>query len=158
MPMDCRSRPSMIDTQKHSTSVVPIRVGLAHGPSGLRASKVGVTFILSQCIERDRDDGRVGPSERVLEVLMRILVVGAGAIGGYFGARLAEAGRDVAFLVRPRRAEQLAGGLFVHSPKGDVHIPTPKLVTEATLQGPGMLFDLILLSCKAFDLDGAMES
>jgi 2-dehydropantoate 2-reductase len=90
---------------------------------------------------------------------MRILIVGAGAIGGYFGARLAEAGRDVTFLVRPRRAGQLAGGLFVRSSKGDVHIPAPKLVTEAALGEPkGQLFDLILLSCKAFDLDGAMDS
>lgn len=86
---------------------------------------------------------------------MRILIVGAGAIGGYFGARLAEAGRDVTFLVRPRRAEQLAGGLFVRSPKGDVHIPSPKVVTGGSVGQP---FDLILLSCKAFDLDGAMES
>jgi 2-dehydropantoate 2-reductase len=86
---------------------------------------------------------------------MRILVVGAGAIGGYFGARLAAAGRDVTFLVRPRRAEQLASGLFVRSPKGDVTIATPKIVTEATLSAP---FDLILLSCKSYDLDSAMTS
>src|SRR5690242_21065470 len=93
---------------------------------------------------------------------MRILVVGAGAIGGYFGARLSEAGRDVTFLVRPRRAEQLAGGLFVRSSKGDAHIPAPKLITEAALSEPkgppGGPFDLILLSCKAFDLDVAMDS
>lgn len=86
---------------------------------------------------------------------MRILVVGAGAIGGYFGARLAEAGRDVTFLVRPKRAGQLAGGLFVRSPKGDVRIAAPKIVTEATVREP---FDLILLSCKAFDLESAMQS
>jgi 2-dehydropantoate 2-reductase len=86
---------------------------------------------------------------------MRVLVVGAGAIGGYFGARLVEAGRDVTFLVRPKRGEQLAGGLFVRSPNGDVHIPTPKLVTEATL---AETFDLVLLSCKAFDLDNAIDS
>jgi 2-dehydropantoate 2-reductase len=86
---------------------------------------------------------------------MRILVVGAGAIGGYFGARLAAAGRDVTFLVRPRRAEQLASGLFVRSPKGDVTIAAPKLVTEATLSEP---FDLVLLSCKSYDLDSAMTS
>jgi 2-dehydropantoate 2-reductase len=86
---------------------------------------------------------------------MRILVVGAGAIGGYFGARLAEAGQDVTFLVRPKRAAQLASGLFVRSPKGDVHIAAPKVVTEAGLREP---FDLILLSCKAFDLDAAMDS
>jgi len=86
---------------------------------------------------------------------MRILVVGAGAIGGYFGARLAAAGRDVTFLVRPKRAEQLASGLFVRSPKGDVKIAAPKIVTEATLLEP---FDLVLLSCKSYDLDSAMAS
>jgi 2-dehydropantoate 2-reductase len=88
-------------------------------------------------------------------VLMRILIVGAGAIGGYFGARLAEAGRDVTFLVRPRRAEQLAGGLVVRSPLGDTTVAAAKVVTEATLREP---FDLILLSCKAFDLDSAIDS
>jgi 2-dehydropantoate 2-reductase len=87
---------------------------------------------------------------------MRILVVGAGAIGGYFGARLAAAGRDVTFLVRPKRAEQLAhGGLFVRSPKGDVKIAAPKVVTEAALREP---YDLVFLSCKSFDLEGAMRS
>jgi 2-dehydropantoate 2-reductase len=86
---------------------------------------------------------------------MRILVVGAGAIGGYFGARLAAAGRDVTFLVRPKRAEQLKSGLFVRSPKGDVKIAAPKLVTEVTLRDP---FDLVLLSCKSYDLDSAMDS
>jgi 2-dehydropantoate 2-reductase len=86
---------------------------------------------------------------------MRILVVAAGAMGGYFGARLVEAGRDVTFLVRARRAEQLAGGLIVRSPKGDIQIPKPQLVTEATLSQP---HDLVLLSCKAFDLDQAMDS
>jgi 2-dehydropantoate 2-reductase len=86
---------------------------------------------------------------------MRILVVGAGAIGGYFGARLAEAGQDVTFLVRPKRAAQLASGLFVRSPKGAIDIAAPKIVTAAALREP---FDLILLSCKAFDLDSAMDS
>jgi len=85
---------------------------------------------------------------------MRILVVGAGAMGGYFGAWLVEAGRDVTFLVRPRRAEQLGAGLFVRSPKGDIQIPSPKTVTGATLREP---YDLVLLSCKAFDLDQAMD-
>jgi 2-dehydropantoate 2-reductase len=98
---------------------------------------------------------------------MRILVVGAGAIGGYFGARLAAIGRDVTFLVRPKRAEQLADGLFVRSPKGNVKIVAPKLVTEATRSPLGIPslaaqsgepFDLILLSCKSYDLDSAMDS
>src|SRR3984885_8259574 len=88
---------------------------------------------------------------------MRILVVGAGAIGGYFGARLAVAGRDVTFLVRPKRAEQLAGGLIVRSPKGDAKVAAPKLVSEETLSAWSP-FDLILLSCKSYDLDSAMSS
>jgi 2-dehydropantoate 2-reductase len=88
---------------------------------------------------------------------MRILVVGAGAIGGYFGARLAVAGRDVTFLVRPKRAEQLAGGLIVRSPKGDAKVAAPKLVSEETLSARSP-FDLVLLSCKSYDLDSAMSS
>lgn len=88
---------------------------------------------------------------------MRILVVGAGATGGYFGARLAEAGRDVTFLVRPRRAAQLAAGLYVRSPKGDVKIATPRIVTAESLRDRDP-FDLVLLSCKSFDLQSAMDS
>ncbi len=87
---------------------------------------------------------------------MRILVVGAGATGGYFGARLAEIGRDVTFLVRPARAEKLAdGGLRVSSPVGDVHIAEPQTVTAETLDKSGP-FDLVILSAKAYDLDGAV--
>jgi 2-dehydropantoate 2-reductase len=87
---------------------------------------------------------------------MRILVVGAGALGGYFGGRLKEARRDVTFLVRPRRAEQLAkSGLTVRSPKGDIAISAPPTVVAEQLSTP---FDLILLSCKAYDLQGAMDS
>jgi 2-dehydropantoate 2-reductase len=87
---------------------------------------------------------------------MRILVVGAGALGGYFGGRLKEASRDVTFLVRPRRAELLAKtGLVVRSPKGDIKIAAPPTVLAENLSAP---FDLILLSCKAYDLQGAMDS
>src|SRR5260370_9919261 len=87
---------------------------------------------------------------------MRILVVGAGAIGGYFGGRLIEAGRAAPFLVRPRRAAQLAQtGLVICSPRGDFSRTAPPIVLAADLKAP---FDLILLSCKAYDLDDAMES
>ncbi len=87
---------------------------------------------------------------------MRILVVGAGAVGGYFGGRLLEAGRDVTFLVRPRRAALLAkNGLTIRSPLGDFHLPPPPTVTQEALAQP---FDLVLLSCKAYDLNGAIES
>ncbi len=84
---------------------------------------------------------------------MRMLVVGAGALGGYFGARLAQAGRDVTFLVRPARARQLAEtGLRVVSPHGDFAI-VPRLVTTDTLDGP---YDVVLLATKAYTLDAAM--
>ncbi len=87
---------------------------------------------------------------------MRILVVGAGALGGYFGGRLAAAGRDVTFLVRPARAEQLREhGLVIRSPRGDLTLREPKTVSADALGEP---FDLILLSCKAYDLDNAIAS
>ena len=57
---------------------------------------------------------------------MRILVIGAGALGGYFGGRLLAAGRDVTFLVRPSRAERLAArGLDIVSLKGGLQIANP---------------------------------
>ena len=85
---------------------------------------------------------------------MRILVVGAGSTGGYFGGRLAQAGRDVTFLVRPERAALLrADGLQILSPHGDVTL-VPRLVTAAHLDGP---FDAVLLTVKAYSLDAAME-
>jgi len=87
---------------------------------------------------------------------MRILVVGAGAIGGYFGGRLLQANRDVTFLVRERRASQLREtGLVIKSPAGDLHVPGPPVVLASGLRQP---FDLILLSCKAYDLQNAIES
>lgn len=86
---------------------------------------------------------------------MRILVVGAGAIGGYFGGRLLEHGRDVTFLVRERRAAMLAQtGLVIRSAAGDVTVPAPPTVLARDLHGS---FDLVLLSCKAYDLAQAME-
>ena len=87
---------------------------------------------------------------------MRILVVGAGAMGGYFGGRLLEAGRDVTFLVRPRRAAQLATtGLVIRSKLGDATLASPPTVMAEALREP---FDLILLSCKAYDLESAADS
>ena len=50
---------------------------------------------------------------------MRVLFLGAGGVGGYFGGRLAATGADVTFLVRPARAAQMADGLRIQSPKGD---------------------------------------
>jgi 2-dehydropantoate 2-reductase len=93
-------------------------------------------------------------------MFMRILIVGAGAVGGYFGARLAAAGRDVTFLVRERRAEQLrAIGLQVKSPNGDLTLAPAdlKLVSAQEVASTKSAYDLILLSTKAYALEAAME-
>jgi 2-dehydropantoate 2-reductase len=87
---------------------------------------------------------------------MRTLVVGAGAVGGYFGGRLVEAKRDVTFLVRPRRAAELAAsGLTIRSSFGDVTIPKPPIILAENVRET---YDLILVSCKAFDLESAIGS
>ena len=87
---------------------------------------------------------------------MRVLIVGAGAIGGYFGGRMLQAGRDITFLVRPRRASELAAaGLVIKSPNGDVTLKNPPVIQADTIKDK---FDTILLSCKAYDLDDAVKS
>ena len=87
---------------------------------------------------------------------MRILVVGAGAIGGYFGGRMLQGGCDITFLVRPGRASELASaGLVIKSPNGDVTLKNPPTVQADALKAK---FDVVLLSCKAFDLDDAIKS
>lgn len=87
---------------------------------------------------------------------MKILVVGAGAIGGYFGGRLLEAGRDVTFLVRHARAERLAAtGLVLRSRAGDVTLAAPPTLEAGGISRP---FDLVLVSCKAYDLEGAIAA
>ncbi|HEX4857870.1 MAG TPA: 2-dehydropantoate 2-reductase [Usitatibacteraceae bacterium] len=86
---------------------------------------------------------------------MKILVLGAGGTGGYFGGRLAEAGADVTFLVREKRAAQIrANGLVVESLK-DRFVVQPKIVLAADVRPE---YDAVLLSCKAFDLQSAIDS
>lgn len=86
---------------------------------------------------------------------MKILVLGAGGIGGYFGGRLAQAGADVTFLVRPRRREQIRrDGLKVESPLGNLALPVKTVLAEELAPG----FDLVLFTCKAYDLDSAMDA
>jgi 2-dehydropantoate 2-reductase len=87
---------------------------------------------------------------------MRTLVIGAGAVGGYFGGRLLQTGRDVTFLVRQRRAAELAAsGLQIRSVCGGTTIAAPKTLLAEDL---AETFDLILLSCKAYDLESAISS
>ena len=86
---------------------------------------------------------------------MKILVLGAGAVGGYFGGRMAEAGMDVTFLVRDKRKQKLEKtGLIIKSPKGDFSIE-PNLVT---LDNVDSSFDVIVLTNKAYDLDEVLQS
>lgn len=89
---------------------------------------------------------------------MRILALGAGGVGGYFGGRLAAAGVDVTFLVRPRRAAQLAAaGLVIESPLGNLTLPAPATVAAGDA-GRVAPFDVVLLTCKAYDLGSAMDA
>lgn len=84
---------------------------------------------------------------------MKILVVGAGATGGYYGGRLAQAGRDVTFLVRERRAAQLRERGLRITGLGDDELVEPRLVTAGEIAQP---YDLVLLTVKATGLDGAI--
>ncbi len=86
---------------------------------------------------------------------MRILVVGAGAVGGYFGGRLIQAGRDVTFLVLPKRAEQMqAQGLRIVSPSHGDFTVRPETITAAQIASP---YDVIFLSVKSYSLAGAIN-
>ena len=86
---------------------------------------------------------------------MKILILGAGAVGGYFGGRMAEAGIDVTFLVRDKRKQKLEKtGLIIKSPKGDFSMK-PNLVT---LDKVDNIFDVIVLTNKAYDLDEILQS
>ncbi|MGV3709565.1 MAG: ketopantoate reductase family protein [Gemmatimonas sp.] len=86
---------------------------------------------------------------------MKVLVLGAGAIGGYFGGRLAAAGIDVTFLVRPgRRAQLERDGLVIESSAGNLKLKV-KTVEAAELKPE---YDMVLFTCKSYDLESAMDS
>jgi 2-dehydropantoate 2-reductase len=86
---------------------------------------------------------------------MKILILGAGAIGGYVGGRLHQAGADVTFLVRPARRQAIErDGLVLKSTKGDV-TQKVKTVLKGDEGGP---YDIVLLTAKAYDLDPAIEA
>ncbi|MER6567518.1 ketopantoate reductase family protein [Streptomyces sp. NPDC001093] len=85
---------------------------------------------------------------------VKVLIVGAGATGGYFGLRLAQAGRDVTFLVRPKRAAALRERGLRLVGLGHEEVVTPQLVTAAELDTQ---YDVVLLSVKATGLSQAMD-
>jgi 2-dehydropantoate 2-reductase len=86
---------------------------------------------------------------------MRILVVGAGAVGGYFGGRLVQAGREATFLVRPKRAGQIqSDGLRILSPMHGDFTVRPKAITSGQIAST---YDVIFLSVKGYDLAAAID-
>lgn len=85
----------------------------------------------------------------------KILVLGAGGVGGYFGGRLVQAGADVTFLVRPARREQIQrDGLRIMSPLGGATLPVQTVVADELAPG----YDVVLLTCKAYDLESSMDA
>jgi 2-dehydropantoate 2-reductase len=87
---------------------------------------------------------------------MRWLILGAGALGGFFGARLLQGGADVTFLVRPRREQQLQReGLVVHTQDGETLQYKVRTAQQGGLDGR---YDVVLLACKAYDLASAMDA
>jgi 2-dehydropantoate 2-reductase len=88
---------------------------------------------------------------------MKILMLGAGSVGGFFGLRLQEGGADVTFLVRPKRAAQLRDrGLRIYGPQGELQARQLQLL-ESGAAATGS-FDAVILSCKAYDLASAMDA
>ena len=86
---------------------------------------------------------------------MKILIVGAGGIGGFFGAKLQQAGADITYLLREKRQKLIQEqGLMIETPKGSFTIQ-PKTVLADQLEP---VYDLIILACKAFDLDDSLRS
>ncbi len=88
---------------------------------------------------------------------MKLLMLGAGGVGGYFGGRLLEGGADVTFLVRPKRAAQLREhGLNISGPSGELQLRSVQILETGT--PPNGVFDAVILSCKAYDLQSAIDS
>jgi len=88
---------------------------------------------------------------------MRLLMLGAGGVGGYFGAKLHDGGADVTFLVRPKRATVLRErGLRIHGVRGELHVDQPKLLISGEhCEQP---FDAVIMSCKAYDLETSIAA
>ncbi|GAB2174459.1 2-dehydropantoate 2-reductase [Dongia sp. agr-C8] len=86
---------------------------------------------------------------------MRILILGAGGTGGYFGGRLVEAGADVTFLLRPERQNRIReNGLVIKSPVGNAQLQVQTILAGEAARK----FDIVLVTCKAYDLDSALEA
>jgi 2-dehydropantoate 2-reductase len=86
---------------------------------------------------------------------MRIAIMGSGGVGGYFGARLAQAGCEVAFIARGEHLAALRErGLVVESQLGDVYLPRVRATDNPTGLGP---VDLVLIAVKLWDTETAAQ-
>jgi 2-dehydropantoate 2-reductase len=86
---------------------------------------------------------------------MRIAIVGSGGVGGYYGARLAQAGAEVHFLARGPHLEAMrARGITINSPEGDVHVPKVDATDDPAHIGP---VDLVFFTVKLYDTDAALK-
>src|SRR5258708_15122349 len=86
--------------------------------------------------------------------LMRIAIVGAGGVGGYFGARLAESGADVTFIARGAHLDAMRSrGLHVRSPKGDLHLPRVNATADPHEVGP---VDIVFFAVNLYYTDAAL--
>ena len=86
---------------------------------------------------------------------MKVLVLGAGGVGGYFGTKLALAGNDVTFVARGAHRDAMArDGLLVRTPAGELHLPQPSLLADDGDLGP---CDAALVCVKLWDLDAAAQ-
>jgi 2-dehydropantoate 2-reductase len=86
---------------------------------------------------------------------MKIAIMGSGGVGGYFGARLADAGNDVSFIARGAHLEAIRNeGLRVESPFGDMHVMSGRATNDPAEVGP---VDIVLFATKLYDTDSAGE-
>ncbi|MCC3305543.1 ketopantoate reductase family protein [Sneathiella sp. HT1-7] len=86
---------------------------------------------------------------------MKILIVGAGGVGGYFGAKLMQAGADITFLLRDKRHKLISeNGLTIENDGGSFTIH-PKSLTADQLTPD---YDLIMLAPKSYDLRDSLNS
>src|SRR6185437_7044421 len=92
---------------------------------------------------------------RQWECTMRIAAMAAGAVGGYFGARMADAGHDVFFIARGAHLAAIKkNGLMIESVQGNLHLPKPNVTDDPKTVGP---VDIVLFAVKLWDTEHAAE-
>ncbi len=108
----------------------------------------------------EREDGTVVQSRHAQTKAgnepMKIAMMGAGGVGGFYGARLHQAGHEVTFIARGAHATAMrTGGLRVQSALGDLHLPSVNVATDPREVGP---VDLVVMAVKLWDTDAAVEA